>query len=79
MPARRYFTGWHRSTWLLVLESGVTRGKRITSPMYHPLNVRLILCAGGQRVGLLFFSSWPASVVVDEQSWLSSGVEKSPY
>lgn len=59
MPARRYFTGWHRSTWLLVLESGVTRGKRITSPMYHPLNVRLILCAGGQRVGLLFFSSWP--------------------
>ncbi|WP_420260016.1 hypothetical protein [Citrobacter freundii] len=31
MPARRYFTGWHRSTWLLALESGVTRGKRITS------------------------------------------------
>lgn len=27
--------------------------------MYHPLNVRLILYAGGQRVGLLFFSSWP--------------------
>ncbi|EDQ6607610.1 hypothetical protein ZQ64_001477 [Salmonella enterica subsp. enterica] len=31
MSARRYFTGWHRSTWLLALESGVTRGKRITS------------------------------------------------
>ncbi|EDW0961162.1 hypothetical protein ACKGF3_001438 [Salmonella enterica] len=31
MPAMRYFTGWHRSTWLLALESGVTRGKRITS------------------------------------------------
>lgn len=31
MPASEVSPGWHRSTWLLALESGVTRGKRITS------------------------------------------------
>lgn len=34
-----------------------------SDPMYHPLNVRLILYAGGQRVGLLFFSSWPGRLL----------------